>query len=227
MVSNLANSLSCIRVYIGYFFISNHPFKSRNYYCNWSFLRNQRLYYYFLDIISNVILTIFVSPSKWILHRIWLYRNEIFELQTKCVLFYHSRNVYLVISSKLFAIRYQLPLNANVSTFKCILHRKALYSDIVISFLLIKQTLVVKVIRLWSYLNWISFANWITYRNKRGNNLSMVVTVNVLKKYNYNHIDLDWKGKNYCFTFLDEMPLLSSKFETSKKINDPLRISFM
>ena len=158
MVSNLANSLSCIRVYIGYFFISNHPFKSRNYYCNWSFLRNQRLYYYFLDIISNVILTIFVSPSKWILHRIWYCksgkdRNEIFELPTKCVLFYHSRNVYLVISSKLFAIRYQLPLNANVSTFKCILHCKALYSDIAISFLLRKQTLMVKVISLWSYLN--------------------------------------------------------------------------
>ena len=73
----------------------------------------------------------------------------------------------------------------------------------------------------------LGITNWITYRNKRGNNLSMVVTVNVLKKYNYNHIDLDWKGKNYCFTFLDEMPLLSSKFETSKKINDPLRISFM
>ena len=79
-------------------------------------------------------------------------RNEIFELPTKCVLFYHSRNVYLVISSKLFAIRYQLPLNANVSTFKCILHCKALNSDIAISFLLRKQTLVVKVISLWSYL---------------------------------------------------------------------------
>ena len=155
-------------------------------------------------------------------------RNEIFELPTKCVLFYHSRNVYLVISSKLFAIRYQLPLNANVSTFKCILHCKALNSDIAISFLLRKQTLVVKVISLWCYLKLIDwFANWITYWYIGGNNLSIVVTVNVLKKYNYNHIDLDWKGKNYCFTFLDEMPLLSSKFETSKKINDPLRISFM
>ena len=121
-------------------------------------------------------------------------RNEIFELPTKCVLSYHLRNVYLVISSKLFAIRYQLPLNANVSTFKCILHCKALNSDIAISLLLRKQTLVVKVISLWSYLklgifiitlvifhiDWL--ANWKTYKYKRGNNLSMDVTVNVLKK---------------------------------------------
>ena len=46
------------------------------------------------------------------------------------------------------------------------------------------------------HIDW--FANWITYRNKRGNNLSTVVTVNVYK-YNYNHIDLDWKGKKLLF----------------------------